>query len=605
MFNLGTAVLAALGISFLIFIHELGHFLCGRLFDVRIETFSIGFGPKIFGFRRGETDYRVSIIPLGGYVKFAGEYGDFGDEATLDPRDLTAKPAWQRAIIFSGGVVVNFAFAFLIFPVVFALGVPFRAPIVGVVDAGSAAWRAGLLPGDNIVEVNGRRIYGFSDVTLEVALGDPDDTVVLIRRGADEMLVPLRPDRNEDEGRYEAGLYPADTGIVTVAETGPAYAAGLRTGDVLLEVDGHPVPTDGPASPTLLAARNRASTTTGSDLPAMLLVADREGQRIEVSVVPQAVVGDPDQRRLGVLPTTRKIGAARGAAQATGFPLRLGDVVTTIAGKDVFSGGEILEALRHAAPGAVDLHRRRGGEDLDLTLTAAQRATILAGDLVFTEDFSSAVVQVLPDSPAQRAGMTTGDEILALGERTLSRYDELKAFIGDMQQRLIAVRYRRGDIAVADVELGTTPGWDYGFTANGRYVTHREETLGGSFRAGFDQSINALRTTWLTLTKLFTGEVGGKNLGGIVSISVLSYHFAAYGMAKLLFFLGILSISLGFINILPIPVLDGGQIVYLLLEKVKGSRLSDRFLQYTQLGGLVLILALVLYVTYNDVMRIW
>src|SRR5262250_2113922 len=97
--DLGSILLAALGISFLIFIHELGHFLAARLFKVRVETFSLGFGPRIWGFRRGETDYRVSAVPLGGYVKMAGEYGDLRDSTVLSADDLTAKPPWQRAII--------------------------------------------------------------------------------------------------------------------------------------------------------------------------------------------------------------------------------------------------------------------------------------------------------------------------------------------------------------------------------------------------------------------------------------------------------------------------------------------------------------------------
>src|SRR5689334_14822944 len=99
--NIASIVLAALGISFLIFIHELGHFLAARAFKVRVETFSLGFGPRVAGFRRGQTDYRLSLVPLGGYVKMAGEYGDLRDSSVLAADDLAAKPAWQRAIIFA------------------------------------------------------------------------------------------------------------------------------------------------------------------------------------------------------------------------------------------------------------------------------------------------------------------------------------------------------------------------------------------------------------------------------------------------------------------------------------------------------------------------
>ena len=132
-----------------------------------------------------------------------------------------------------------------------------------------------------------------------------------------------------------------------------------------------------------------------------------------------------------------------------------------------------------------------------------------------------------------------------------------------------------------------------------------ELDLAGALTAGWDASINALRTTGLTLTKLFTGEVSTKNLGGPLSISYITYKQAEWDVAKLIFFLALLSVNLGFINILPVPVLDGGQMLFLLCEKVKGSRLSESFLQNAQMAEVVAILALMAYVTYNDIVRLW
>ena len=200
--NLGSIVLAALGISFLIFIHELGHFLAARAFKVRVETFSVGFGTRLWGFRRGETDYRISLVPLGGYVKMAGEYGDLRDGAALAADDLTAKPAWQRAIIFSGGVIMNVLFAFVVFPVAFAMGVPFTAPVLGYVVPGGPAWRADLRPRDEVVSVDGHRVYQFADIGLDVALADPDGIVLRILRDGAESEVTLRPERTTVGGTH-------------------------------------------------------------------------------------------------------------------------------------------------------------------------------------------------------------------------------------------------------------------------------------------------------------------------------------------------------------------------------------------------------------------
>jgi len=168
----------------------------------------------------------------------------------------------------------------------------------------------------------------------------------------------------------------------------------------------------------------------------------------------------------------------------------------------------------------------------------------------------------------------------------------LVAFERDGSERSVAVRTRPREAA------------DYGLALLNAQVRH-ELDLAGALSAGWDASVNALRTTGLTLTKLVTGEVGAKNLGGPLSISYITYKQAQWDFAKLLFFLALLSVNLGFINVLPIPVLDGGQILFLLCEKVKGSRLSEAFLQNAQLAGFVAILALMAYVTYNDILRFW
>ncbi|MBM3986233.1 MAG: RIP metalloprotease RseP, partial [Planctomycetes bacterium] len=242
--NLGSILLAALGISFLIFIHELGHFLAARLFNVRVETFSVGFGPRVWGFRRGETDYRLSAVPLGGYVKMAGEYGELRDGSTLAADDLTAKPPWQRAVIFSAGVVVNVIFAFIVFPVAFSLGVPFTAPVIGSVAEGGPAWQAGVQPGDEVLAVDGHRVYGFPDVALEVALSDPEGTTLRLRRDGRETEVVLRAARNTQEDRLEIGVGPASSRRLSVERDGLAWSAGLRPGDELVDVDGVPLSAD-------------------------------------------------------------------------------------------------------------------------------------------------------------------------------------------------------------------------------------------------------------------------------------------------------------------------------------------------------------------------
>src|SRR6185436_13451911 len=163
------------------------------------------------------------------------------------------------------------------------------------------------------------------------------------------------------------------------------------------------------------------------------------------------------------------------------------------------------------------------------------------------------------------AGLVDGDTILAVDGVDVTNYDEMKTRINQSGTRF-QITWRRGEDgapSTASVETRELPTFDYGMNIGVLKVLHRED-LAGSIRAGVDTSLNMLRMTWLTLAKLFTGDVGTKNLGGIVQISVLSYRIADESFTELLCFLGLLSINLGFINILPIPVLDGGQLLFLL-----------------------------------------
>ena len=592
--DLGSILLAALGISFLIFIHELGHFLAARAFGVRVETFSIGFGPRLFGWRRGQTDYRLSLVPLGGYVKMAGEYGDLRDGAVLAADDLSAKPPWQRAIIFAGGVIVNVLFAFVAFPVAFALGVPFTAPVLGSLAPGGPAWQADLRPGDEVLSVDGHRVYQFQDIALEVALADPQHTLLRVRRDGREFEVVLRSERDELQGRWQIGVGPAGDGTIAVEKGKAAAAAGLRTGDELVAIDGVPLAPDD--RPELALERLFLNGGTAH-------VSVRRGdQTLDVVLEPKREEV-PGKRLLGITPVDTRVVALRRAALDARFPLQPGDVVLEVAGQPVAGADEILLRVAEAPPGPVTLAVERDGESVAVLLPE-QRA-LLADDVAFDIDKGGTAVRVIPEGALAAAGVRDGDIIKALNGEPVHDYDTLQARAGNGDTRFHVDFLSRadGELHAVDVETRLPVRWDYGVFARMR-ESRQEESIPGALRAGVVTSLNMLRTTWLTLKKLVTGDVAADNLGGIVSISVLTYQFADTGLTKLLYFLGLLSINLAFINVLPIPVLDGGQMLFLLLEKLKGGRLSERFMNAAQLAGLLAIVALVLYVTYNDITRL-
>lgn len=235
------AFLLALGA--IVLVHEAGHFAMARLLRMRVLAFSIGFGRRIWGFERGETEYRIGWLPLGGYVKLSGE--EPGEEATSDPRDFLNRPRWQRILVYLAGPFANGILSWGLIAVLLAVGVELpilsRVPAeVGFVEPGSPAERAGLRLGDRILRIDGRPIDDFQEVLFRVATS-PDRELQLTVESPEGSVrqVPLLPRPLEGTGAGEAGLHPRL--LARVGEVLPGSAAeeaGLRVGDELLAADG-------------------------------------------------------------------------------------------------------------------------------------------------------------------------------------------------------------------------------------------------------------------------------------------------------------------------------------------------------------------------------
>jgi regulator of sigma E protease len=233
----------ALGV--IIVVHEAGHLLMAKTFGVRVLTFSIGFGKRLAGWRHGETDYRLSAIPLGGYVRLDGENPD---ESSGDPRQFLSKPRWQRVLVFLAGPAMNVVLSIGLFAVLFMIGIqvpplPSMPPEIGAVEEGSSAARAGLAKGDLIVKVNGEPAHTWQEVSLAL-LTAPDKPVALaVRRDGrtfDAVVTPKRVPQYEIGDL--AGLYPVMRPEIRDVTPGkPAAAAGLRAGDEIRAVDGRPI----------------------------------------------------------------------------------------------------------------------------------------------------------------------------------------------------------------------------------------------------------------------------------------------------------------------------------------------------------------------------
>jgi regulator of sigma E protease len=236
------AFVFALGV--IIFVHEAGHLVAAKYFNVRTLTFSLGFGKRLWGFKRGETDYRVSLVPLGGYVQLSGEDPT---EASEDPRDFLNKPRWQRIIVYLAGPIMNVLLAIVLIAVVFMVGLevvvsPEISSVVGRVAEGWPGEEAGLEPGDRITSIDGQEVSKWEEVRFEFLTAPDRPLQVEYERDGVANSTVLTPRKVPTYEIGEAGVFPdLLPRILGLAKGAPAEEAGFERGDEVRKVDGRAV----------------------------------------------------------------------------------------------------------------------------------------------------------------------------------------------------------------------------------------------------------------------------------------------------------------------------------------------------------------------------
>ena len=326
-------VVAAIVLGPLIVLHEFGHFIVAKLFGVKVLTFSVGFGKRLWGFKRGDTDYRLSLIPLGGYVKMAGENLD--EQITGSPDEFSSKPRWQRLCVAFAGPVMNILIA-LVIPAVLAM-VHFEypayrthQPAISAVEPGSGAETAGILPGDVVLKIDGKDTQTWLDVEDIVSLNPEQNLIITIRRGSGTKDISVRTSYSmfDQDKIGESGLEPdwgPNAALIAseVTSGAPADEAGLKVGDKLMKVNGRPL------HPSGVGRREVVRTIRGSQGKPVILTVERVGEIIEITAIPR-IIGD------GL-----KIGLAPAVANAEMISTRLG-----LGGAVAYSLGENGRIIR-------------------------------------------------------------------------------------------------------------------------------------------------------------------------------------------------------------------------------------------------------------------
>jgi regulator of sigma E protease len=417
----------------LIFVHELGHFLVARWHGVRVLTFSLGFGPKILKFKRGDTEYCISAIPLGGYVKMAGENPDSDAPVPSSPDEFLAKSKWQRFQVYIAGPLMNMVTALVIMAGVYTYGAP------------------------------------------------------------------------------EPAFYKNPPVMGRVASPSPAATAGIRPGDLILSVNGRPVPT---------------------------------WEKLDIELLP-------------------------------------------------------------AAGREVELVVRRDGRDLTFRITPESRGKYEIGDIGVLPEMNPRIASVLPGEPAEKSGLQVGDLVFAANGAAVDQPALLK-IIKSSPRKPIALTVGRDH---ARREVTVTPVDRDGEGRIGAEIAAYEERLVAApfpqaLRLSWERNLEWSTVIFRTFAGLFKGETPTKQLMGPVGIAQLSGGAARLGWIPLLTLMAMISLNLGILNLLPIPMLDGGHIFIMTLEGAARRDFSLRVKERLLVAGFVLIMMLMVTVIYNDLMRI-
>lgn len=534
-------------LGILIFVHELGHFLVARMCGVRVEVFSLGFGKKILSYKKGDTTYCISLIPLGGYVKMFGEQGSQEIKTEEDRKvSYSHKTPWQRIAVVLAGPLMNFFFAVLVFGFIAQIGEETKAPVIEDVVSGSTAAQMGFQPGDRVLEFNSQPIRSYEEFQKQLnEHKDGSATAVVESLNGEKRNLELTISSTENPNIFSQytrigqidGLLPfAKSASVAVMTGTPAYEIGFRSGDEITEINGQKI--------HRWNQLQNLFTSAGTDLNI----------------------------------TVNRTAANESAPENT-----------------------VNNTLSFTVPAA----------------TVATSKSLMAFGFDNTELYLDTVVK---DSPAEKAGLQRFDKMVSINGKQLTKWEDISETVKsfDGKEAMTFVVLRDGAELIKKItpqvtELTTAfGGIDKRFTIGiTPYVIYAEpestvvksESVFHAAAKGFERTIDISVMTVMSFVKLFQGQVSVKNVGGMVSIGKAAKDSFELGLQAFLMTMGILSVSLFILNLLPIPVLDGGHLVFYTIELIKGSPLSLRKMEIAQQVGFVLLLALMILAQANDIVR--
>jgi regulator of sigma E protease len=711
--------LLALGFGFVIFWHELGHFLAAKYVGIKVEQFAVGFGNALLAWRKGvgvrvgttrpeyekrikehlatkaakdssaelssdtnlsteqidaaskelglgETEYRLNWIPLGGYVKMLGQDDMNPNAVSADPRAYPQKSVGARMLVISAGVIMNIILAAALFMILFTMGHRVPPAVIGGLIAGSPAQRVthvvdgktvvrSLEVGDQILELDGTKQDDWTKVGLTAALADASEpTSIAIRhvdgKTATYLIAPEKDPVGRGGGRgflqlgveQPRSLQGPDPKKAKLNESEEELRAlypedffAIKPGDKIIGVDGQTLnpedPKDGGINDYYKLDRAVQAAGRAGGRPVELTV-QREGGAIEKIVATPRIspaFGKEPLNFAGMLPRTTvgAIQADTGTFRKRPVPakkvLKPGDVVVRIvSANDPVNDptfDELTKTLNRAANGGnhIEMTVLRDEQPQTVTIKEFKKVDEDRYGLGFSPGYDTAhavVAGTLEDSPAAKAGIPSGATITSVNGTAVKNWFEIQRIIAEspLGQPLQITATKDDKPATFQLTLAES---HRDAARNARYLI--APVLALVEQNMVRQAKNPLQAAWwgvtetrdfilqfyVTIRRMFDGSVSYTNLMGPLGIFSAGTQFAFKGMDWLIWFLAMISANLAVVNFLPIPVVDGGHFVFLLMEKVQGKPVSQRMQSIAQVVGLALLLGVFLLVTYQDISR--
>lgn len=549
-------------VSVLVFVHELGHFAMAKAFNVKVITFSLGFGPKILRVRGTETEYCIGLLPLGGFVKML-EKSKGGE--TIAPEDekrtFEAQAAWKRVLIVLAGPAMNVLFPVLLYTAVYFESAELLPPVIGSVSPGKPA-DGKLLPGDRILTIEGSDVATFTDIQAVVEKNAGKELHFTVQRDGKTLDVTLTPrdesevkDLDIEEHYGRIGVQPSfPAPVIGVPRPdSPAYRAGLRTFDRITAVNGRKV--ERFLDLAELLAQNRGD--------AVVLAYLRPVE------VPNALGGLAD------------------------IALLEPQVAT-------------LTPLVRASDAKTELDSRARAEDV------FARTGIESSDMY--------VAFVPPDSSEWQAGLRAGDRVTSLDQAPQRRWQTFADELLRGKSRARALEWTRDGEPMAGTFALRNEQWDDEFGQHyERYVFHtthwapnapdkmvpNDRRVRYALSHGVSETWKAIEFVGYGLLRLVQGRVSLSSVSGPITLYDVAGKAGAQGPSYFAWAMALVSVNLGLINLLPIPVLDGGQLAMIFIEGVRRRPLTRRAREMASLVGMSMLVLLMALAFKNDVQRKW